>query len=410
MFHHHVDEKTPLLGHKIPPRHERTPLPRRQLNLLLLCRLVEPIAFTSIFSFVNRDIELDTTLNVRPDQVGLYSGCVESVFALCQAVTVLFYGALSDRIGRRPVILFGLLGTGISIVGFGFSKTFILMMLSRSLGGFTNGNSAVIRTSLGEITDRSNEALAFSFLATMWPLGTAIGPFLGGVLANPTKTLPGLFGGSKIFETYPYLLSCLATSSFAFAGVILGAFWLQETKHKKMDKIRHVEIVERSPSFSEVMTLDVKRILLHNAILGFLTTCAESLLPLVLYTPTHLGGLGATEAVIGKTLSSESPCALSKTRLTLDSPSDPFGLLSARHFPGSAKALHKRRSSSDLDFRLCHSRVLLGSRHDRRKARDGQRSLDRIWRSHVCTVDCADGLDGVFSPFTPFLSFRVGPC
>jgi hypothetical protein len=123
------------------------------------------------------------------------------------------------------------------------------------------------------------------------------------VLADPVKNFPRLFGNSRIFAHFPFLLSCIAASSFAFAGFFFGAIWLKETKRKRFDALHHAEINEPVPSFREVLTPDVTKILVHNAILAFISTGIESILPLILYTPRHLGGLGASEAVIGQTLS-----------------------------------------------------------------------------------------------------------
>ena len=99
-----------------------------------------------------------------PKAIGYYSGLVEGVFALSQFCTgtsqdvyskrkgklisvipVWFWGSLSDRIGRRPVLLFGLCGTVGSTMLFGLSRSFTTMLISRTLSGVLNGNVAVIK-------------------------------------------------------------------------------------------------------------------------------------------------------------------------------------------------------------------------------------------------------------------------
>ena len=81
----------------------------------------------------------------------LYSGLLISAFALAESLTGLFWGSVSDRIGRKPVLLFGCTGTMLSLVIVGFAPTFWVALLGRALGGFLNGNIGVIQTMVGEL-------------------------------------------------------------------------------------------------------------------------------------------------------------------------------------------------------------------------------------------------------------------
>lgn len=161
--------------------------------MLILClmRFGEPIAFTLIFPFINQMIEdLDLT---EPQNVGYFAGIIESLFALTTFMTVLAWGRLSDRIGRKPVLIIGLSGVALSIGAFGVQHSFAGLIVARCLGGALNGNVAyvhlsflqlleseptlyrVIKSVLGEITDESNQAQAFSFLPLSWALGCVVG-------------------------------------------------------------------------------------------------------------------------------------------------------------------------------------------------------------------------------------------
>lgn len=90
-------------------------------------------------------------------------------------LTVLQWGRLSDRIGRRPVILIGQLGLAGSLLTFGYSKTFAGIVFGRSLAGFLDGNVGVVKTMLGELTDDSNRARAFSLFPVTWITGATLG-------------------------------------------------------------------------------------------------------------------------------------------------------------------------------------------------------------------------------------------
>jgi len=86
----------------------------------------------------------------------------ESIFSLAQAALILHWARLSDRIGRKKVILMGLSGVALSNLFFGFSKSLIWAIVSRTIMGALNGNVAVVTSLLSELSDKTNRALAFS--------------------------------------------------------------------------------------------------------------------------------------------------------------------------------------------------------------------------------------------------------
>ena len=75
-----------------------------------------------------------------------FAGILISSFSLSEALTGMLWGSLSDRVGRKPVLLFGCLGTTLSMLVVGFSTNFAMALVGRTLGGFLNGNIGVIQT------------------------------------------------------------------------------------------------------------------------------------------------------------------------------------------------------------------------------------------------------------------------
>jgi MFS family permease len=102
------------------------------------CRICEPIAFMSIFPYIYYMIE-DFQITDDPSQISVYAGMVTSAFTLAEFATGVLWGRLSDKIGRKPVLLTGLVGTAISVLIFGFAPSLPIALMARALGGLLNG-------------------------------------------------------------------------------------------------------------------------------------------------------------------------------------------------------------------------------------------------------------------------------
>lgn len=212
------------------------PLPKRQLLVLALCRISEPIAFTSIFPYI---FPLIRDLHITDDEkmIGKYGGLVSSVFSLGSFLTGLAWGRASDIFGRKPIVLLGLIGTILSSLIFGFSHNIYQLIGSRFAAGLLNGNVGVIRTMVAElVTEKRHQATAFSIMPIVWQIGSIFGPALGGALADPVKTYPTLFGRSKLFKTYPYALPNLVTAALLTISVSVGWLLIEETLSSRKDE------------------------------------------------------------------------------------------------------------------------------------------------------------------------------
>jgi MFS family permease len=72
-------------------------------------------------------------------QIAMYAGMVTASFAFAEFLASIVWGRLSDRVGRKPILLLGLAGTGISMLIFGFAKSLPMALFARALGGILNG-------------------------------------------------------------------------------------------------------------------------------------------------------------------------------------------------------------------------------------------------------------------------------
>lgn len=91
------------------------------------------------------------------------------------------WGMLSDKYGRKPIVLYGILATIPATLLFGFSKSFALALLARTVSGLFNGNVSVIRTMVADsVTERGQQAKAFSVMPFIGNAGSILGPVIGG--------------------------------------------------------------------------------------------------------------------------------------------------------------------------------------------------------------------------------------
>ncbi|PLB44709.1 permease of the major facilitator superfamily [Aspergillus steynii IBT 23096] len=202
--------------------------PTTQLFLLAICRVAEPIALTSIFPYswvMVKDFRVADS-----DNASFYAGILISAFSLAEALTGMFWGSLSDRIGRKPVLLSGCFGTILSLLIVGLAPNFWIALFGRALGGILNGNIGVIQTMVGELVKRpEHEPRAYAVMPFVWSIGTIMGPAIGGLLARPAEGFPSFFSPDGLFGIYPYLLPNVVCSILLLCSMLFSWLFLQET-------------------------------------------------------------------------------------------------------------------------------------------------------------------------------------
>ncbi|RBQ64961.1 hypothetical protein FVER53590_06106 [Fusarium verticillioides] len=226
-------------------RNERPlpPFPAKQMFVLACCRICEPIAFMSIFPYIYYMIQ-DFNITDDSNKISVYAGMVTSAFTLAEFSTGVLWGRLSDKIGRKPVLLFGLLGTALSVLVFGFAPSLPVALFARALGGLLNGNIGVLQTTVAElVTVKEHQPRAYTIMPMVWCIGSIVGPMIGGALARPCISYPEIFARGTIWDRYPYLLPNLFSAATVFFGVIIGLLFLDETHaEKKSQRDRGREI------------------------------------------------------------------------------------------------------------------------------------------------------------------------
>ncbi|KAM3504551.1 hypothetical protein MY11210_008313 [Beauveria gryllotalpidicola] len=231
-------------------RRDPLPFPSQQMFVLACCRICEPIAFMSIFPYIYYMIQ-DFHITDDPSKIAVYAGMVTSAFTLAEFATGVFWGRLSDRIGRKPVLLSGLAGTAISVLIFGFAPNLPVALFARALGGLLNGNIGVLQTTVAElVTVKEQQPRAYTIMPMVWCIGSIVGPMIGGALARPCISYPQLFARGTIWDRYPYLLPNLFSALTVLFGVIIGLLFLDETHaKKKLQRDRSRQVGDKIAAF-----------------------------------------------------------------------------------------------------------------------------------------------------------------
>jgi MFS family permease len=189
----------------------------------------------SIFPYAYRMIE---SFNITQDesQISVYAGMLITAFAFAEFSTGMIWGRISDRVGRKPVLLMGLVGTALSMICFGFARTLPGAIMARALGGLLNGNVGVLQTTVAElVTKKEHQPRAYSVMPVIWSIGSIIGPSIGGTLAMPCDNLGFRRGG--IFDKYPFLLPNLFCVAILIFGITVGILFLEETHAEKKNDV-----------------------------------------------------------------------------------------------------------------------------------------------------------------------------
>ncbi|NQU60966.1 MAG: MFS transporter [Rhodospirillales bacterium] len=178
--------------------------------ILFLIVLIDLIGFGVIIPLLPFYAEF---FQASPVMVGM----VMATYSFTQFLAAPFWGRLSDRIGRRPVLLVSLAGAAMSYVWLGFAESLWMLFAVRAVGGFMAGNISAAFAYVADITTRENRAKGMGAIGAAFGLGFIAGPAIGGILA-----------GSDPLNA-DYQSPAFAAAGLSFTALILAFFILKES-------------------------------------------------------------------------------------------------------------------------------------------------------------------------------------
>jgi len=148
----------------------------------------------------------------QPDLQAYWYGAIVAAYAIMQFFCAPLLGALSDRYGRRPVLLICVLGLGVNFFLMTVAPSLIWLLIIRATGGMTAGNIAVANAYIADVSTPENRGKAMGMIGAMFGLGFICGPMLGGLL------------GEQHYQYPFYLAAAVSLCNFAY-----GVFALPES-------------------------------------------------------------------------------------------------------------------------------------------------------------------------------------
>ncbi len=182
------------------------------LGIVVLIVLIDLLGFTVVMPLLAPFAE---QYGFREWQIGL----LFSAYPLCQLIAGPILGRMSDRYGRRPILIFSQAGTALSFLILGLSRNFTVMLLARLLDGASGGNILVAQAYVADVTTPENRSRGMGLIGMAFGLGFVLGPLLGGVLVS----LP-------IAEDWRLRLPFLAAAGFSTLAWILVLSRLPESR------------------------------------------------------------------------------------------------------------------------------------------------------------------------------------
>lgn len=157
------------------------------LNFVLVCVFIDMLGIGLIVPVL--PLLVGEFVSGRDEQA-LWFGLMTTVFGLMQFIFMPMLGALSDRVGRRPVLMVSMAGMGINFLATAWAPTMAWLFIGRVIGGMSSASMSVASAYASDISTSENRAKSFGKVGAAFGLGFICGPMLGGLLGSVNLHLP----------------------------------------------------------------------------------------------------------------------------------------------------------------------------------------------------------------------------
>ena len=216
------------LRNRLFPQDGSTPLPRKQIFSVAFCTFGNTFNLVIIFPLVPFMVA-SFFPDLPKSELGWRAGYLASAFNVGQLLGSMAAGWLSDKYGRRPIMIGGLVCTIGAIVMFGFSVDYWMAMAARFLWGLLNSNVGIAKTVVSEVCDDTNQARGLSMLSIGTGLARMMSPAIGGALAMPADKWPDVFARDGLFGRFQFLLPTWIGAVIALLSLVSSILHLKET-------------------------------------------------------------------------------------------------------------------------------------------------------------------------------------
>jgi len=190
----------------------------------------------------------------------LFGGFVSSVFSVMQFLLAPFWGSLSDRIGRRPVLIWTVVGTSFGYLLWAFSSSFWVFLLSRLLSGAFGGNLSVATAAVADVTTRQERSRAMGLVGAAFGLGLVTGPSLGALCSG--VSLGGSSGG--LFGLHPFSFPALLALGISLVNLIWILLRFKEPLSPELRS--QVTPTRRTNAVREILGLEIPEVRRINVV------------------------------------------------------------------------------------------------------------------------------------------------
>ena len=224
-------------------------------------------AMFTIFTIILTDligfgiiIPLLPALSEKLNISGGWLGLLVASYAMAQFISAPILGNLSDRFGRKPILLISKAGTVLAYIMFAFAGNFWILLISRLIDGFTGGNITAARAYISDITTKENRSRGMALIGISFGLGFIIGPALGGIFYS--------IGGNQV-------LPALVGAGLCAISLILTQIFLDEShrdgkiNNSRKFSIKNFFLIFKHPIIQQIL---IVQLIVMIAMSGFQTT------------------------------------------------------------------------------------------------------------------------------------------